>query len=330
VLLSLAGLSACGGDESDEPAGGLSDALDSVSAGPASERHFAWSDVAAIRRLAKLPDSSRDIDYAALRTWSFPLATGAPPVATAMPQLAERLRLDYLAAGRAVTIGVRPDVATRFDGVDGGAVQDALRSAGAREQRVGDHTALSVEVEGGEDGEVDFLAPALLALGDRAVAEGETVAFARDGAALPQVLGDEGEPLGDRPPFAAAAACLEDVVSADLYAGSLVGRTDAEIVAVGVRDGDAPLEVLCAIGDDGQAERAAQALRERFGLGATTPDTRQRVSTFATDVEVDTGDAADRSYARAVLTLRDDRPRGFLQRALAEGVVPYYLGARPR
>jgi hypothetical protein len=114
-------------------------------------------------------------------------------------------------------------------------------------------------------------------------------------------------------------------VAADLYRGSFLRSADAEVVAVGTRRTSEPVEVLCAVGDGDQADRAADALRKRLSLDSILPDTRQALGDIARETKIDTGEAEGRSYARAVLTLRDGRPRGFLQQSVARGTVAGFL-----
>ena len=104
----------------------------------------------------------------------------------------------------------------RLDGVDGAAMEDALRATDGRESKVGDHVAVTRERGGDDDSDgPDFLSPALLAYGKRGVADGETVVFSGDDASMLQALGEDGDPLGDRPAQGAAAECLGDVVSGE-------------------------------------------------------------------------------------------------------------------
>src|SRR4051794_2869677 len=128
-MIVAPGVAACGGDDPAQPSGGLADALDAVSAGPASEERFAWSDVAAIRKLGDLPASADELDFQKLRPWDYALGTGAPQLVTAMKPLAEELHVDLLAADRAITIGLPRKTAVRLDGVDGAAMEDALRAS---------------------------------------------------------------------------------------------------------------------------------------------------------------------------------------------------------
>jgi hypothetical protein len=80
------------------------------------------------------------------------------------------------------------------------------------------------------------------------------------------------------------------------------------------RRGPRPLQAV--LGDGDQAQVAADALREHLAPDAVTPDTNQHVSDLVAETEVDTGASGDEHDARAVLTLADGRPAGFLSQAL--------------
>ncbi|HEY8584439.1 MAG TPA: hypothetical protein VIL49_15885 [Capillimicrobium sp.] len=325
AVLAL-GAPACGGDDGggSEGSGALADALSAVSAGEQSEQRFSFTDVAAVRELAGAPATAQELELEQLGPWAAALGTGAPGLAEFVFALDEELRLDLVAADRTLSIGPGPVAAVRVDGTDGAAVADALRERGLEDAEAGGRETLA---RPGEPDLDDPLAPALLRLGARAAAEGETVVLAADDEALLAALGEAGEPLGDQPAFAAAAACLGDVVSAEIWAGPAIDVPDAETVAVGVRRGDAPTEVLCVVGDEGQAGQAGKALEERLTLEAPTPDTRQPLSALLEAIELDAGEAEDRSYARAVITPLDERPADFLQRSLAVGALAFYVGS---
>jgi hypothetical protein len=319
AILAMAG---CGGDDGGGGGGRLADALSSVSAGPAAGQAFLWSDVAAVREAGGFPDRMSDLEVGpAQRRWLIPLGTGAGRLMNVGVPAAEDLGIDVLSADQAITIGNPPQTAVRLDGVDAQAAHDGLVAhAGARPARLGDHDVLTR----GQEGEVDPADPlgaALIGIGNRMVAADETVALSGSDASLEAVLGDGGDTLADEPGYGAAADCLGDVLSAEIYPGRQAGA-DVDLVAIGVRGGDAPTEVLCAVGDDGQAG----ALRTHLAPDSVTPDTRQHVSDLVAQADVDTGEAGGDHYARALLTLAGDRPAGFLTQALQRRALAAYLG----
>lgn len=263
--LALAGLSACGDSGGGGSDAGLRDALDDVSAGPSSERYFAYTDVAAVRDAASTPEISSET----FRRWATPLSLGAP-------QLTQRRRpggVDVFSADRYLSVGAGGDTASRADGLDG------------------DTAALT---EGIED----------------ASSEDGTVAIATSPAALEEVLGDGDAPLGDREGYATSAACLGDVVAA---AVGPIPDGDHDLVAIGMRGGDDPVDVLCIIGDADQVARAADALGRAEQLAGAP---------------VETGDSDGRNWARVLRTPEDNEPLGFFYRGVFQAMLlPRWLGA---
>lgn len=283
ATIALGGLTACGGDQ-DSGGGGLSDALDSVSSGPASEQYFAFTDVAALREVTDLPRPGERVDDVreAMR-WSVPSTLGSPVLTQS-----SREGVDVYSADRLMTIGTGGDMATRVDGLDGDAAV-LTRTA---------------DISSADDG---------------------TVVLASSEETRDAMLGDGGDALGDRAEYAAAADCLGDVVAAALLPGKTAGG-DVQLVAIGVRGGDDPVEVLCAVGDGDQAERAADALRAHLDPDATEGVTRRRLADLIGDAQVDTGDGDGRDWARVVVTPKEDARLGFLiQAALVQRQLEEWL-----
>lgn len=325
LLLALATLvvTGCGGDDAGEQDvtrnEGLGAALEAVAAGPASEQRFGWTDVTAVRELTGTGDPGSD-DF---RRWSGALAAGAPELVLSFALLDDELDLDVLGADRAIAIGVAPDRAERLDGIDPVPVAEALREQGAEEDQASGVAVLRLSPDGFDP--ADPLARVALTLGEAVVAEDQTAVFAGSDAAALEVLGTGDETLADRPDHAAGADCLGDVVSAELLADEDLTSAVA-LVAIGVRAGDEPAEVLCAVGDDGQAEAAAESLRERLNPEATSLVTGAPLSEAIEAVEVETGESGGRAYARAVVTPHDDAPLEFLQQSLAQNQLELWLG----
>jgi hypothetical protein len=319
-------LAGCGGDGGDSGGGRLADALSSVSAGPAGEQAFLWTDVAAVRQAGDFSAHTGDMRLTpAQRPWLTPLGTGAPRLANAGVTVRDQLGIDLLSADQAITIGNAPESAVRLDGVDAAPAHDSLsKLPGAKAGQLGDRAIITR----GDERQVDLDGDAsqlLIGIGNRFYAKDGTVALSGTDAALQGVLGDGGDPLGDQPAYAAAADCLGDVVSAEIHPGRDAG-TEAALVAIGARGDATPTEVLCVVGDEDRADAAAQTLRKRMTPDAITPDTRQPLSDLVAGTDVSTGGSGDEHYARAVLTLADERPLGFLTQALQRRALVAYLG----
>jgi hypothetical protein len=264
-------LAACGDDDGGGGGGGggggLAGAMDAVGAGEASQAYFAYSDLAAIGEEAPLPRPGQPAG-AAFRRWSIPAAMGAP----ALVLDGARSPVDAFAAQRALTIGAPGDSASRLDGVEQKLDPGALEPLGRA----------------------------------TSFADG-TLVVATSDAALREAAGGDGASLGDSPAHAAAADCLGDVLAAALMPARGVGADErvAELIAVGVRGGKDPAEVLCVVGDAVQAAEAVPRLRSHL-----QPQDNDRVATL----DVDSGESDDRHWSSATITLKADEPLGYLYR----------------
>jgi hypothetical protein len=305
AALPLVGLAGCGGSDSSSR---LSDALDSVSSGSAGQRYFAWSDQAAIKDAGgDLPSGAFSND--AETRWLTPRSVGVQPLAAGRPEQQDRPDgYDVFRGDQATLLGLGSEgVAVRLDGVVAGPFRSVVSEPDAEQVAVGDHNAYRLD-DSAQRGLPDGIGYVLI--GE------DLVAMASDKTALTDVLGEGEAPLGNREGYAAAADCLGDVVSATVSPASGLGLTNAALVATGTRAGDTPTDVLCVVGDEGQASAAAETLRT--GLD---PDAGEGF----TGVEVDTGDSDGAHYARAVVTVPEIGPLGTMTKALADGRVRDWL-----
>jgi hypothetical protein len=328
VSIVVPAIAGCGGgdDGGDSGGGRLSDALSSVSAGAPADQAFLWTDVAAVRKAAGLPESIADFRPTKdQQRWLIPLGDGTGQLLQNGVPLAQQLKIDALAADQAVSIGEAPARAVRLDGVDAAAAHTALvDQAKMQPAKLGDRDILS----SGAQNQIDLNNEAtrtLVGIGNRVYAQDDTIALSGTDAGLAAVLGDGDAKLGDQDPYKAAADCLGDVVSAEIYPGKMAGA-DADLVAIGVRGGDSPTEVLCAVGDESRAKALTDSLKAKMTLDAVTMDTNQKLSTMVTKIDVDSGGSGDAQYARAVLTPVAGRPLGFLAQALQRRALTPYLG----
>jgi hypothetical protein len=283
ATIALCGLSACGDSDDGGTGGGLGGALDAVSAGPASQQTFAYTDVAALRDVTDLPRRGERVDREFMR-WNVPATIGAPALTQRVLTFEG---VDLFSADRFVTIGLGGDGATRIDGLEG-------------------DTA------------------ALTELMDASTAKDGTVVVAGEEAARDEVLGEGDAPLGDRAEYAAAADCLGDVLAAEIGPARQAGFPPdaAELVAVGIRGGDDPADVLCVVGDGDQVERADAALHAGLDPDAVSQATKRRISDEVADVEFATGDSDDRQWARVEVTPKADAPLGYLFRTVYQMQLP--------
>jgi hypothetical protein len=186
--------------------------------------------------------------------------------APALTQRGRRGELDVFSAERFLTVGAGGDNASRADGLEGDA---KMLTEG-------------VDASSSEDG---------------------TVAVGTSDQALDEVLGRGDAPLGDRDEYAAASGCLGDVVAA---AVASVPKGDYDLVAIGTRGGDDPVDVLCIVGDAAQASRAADALGQTEELDGD---------------EVTTGESGEQHWTRVVHATEEDEPLGFFYRSVFQALL---------
>ena len=258
-------------------------ALADVRDAPSTRAFVAFGDTKALKRLAGAPDRSPPTPPRLDPRWSGVLASG---FGVLQAGLGEPGAVDPLSADRALTAGLGAD-AVRLDGAG------VTRGTGGRLLRV-------------------------------RRTRGDAVVFARSPAAADLLLGGDGPSLADAKSFAALAACLGDVVAVEVY-GRLPSRQPNTVVALGVRrpggDDDPVREVLCAVGrDDAGADAEVAALRKGFAPDAAYADAPIRDA--VSDTEIGRADASGLPVARAVLTLRQGRPAGFLSQRLRTFDVP--------
>ena len=269
-------LSACGGgdDTSERPtaAGGLAAGIDGVDVVSGEEPlSFIWVDTARLRESAGVAD---DAEEAISDTrWRTPigLALGEPLGAQI---LATDFGFDPLTGDRTVEVGVPPDRAILYSGVD---------TDGAREAFTG-----SLGYEEGED----FLTngdegesvidpgnanPAISLLGmNRVGIEGDELAIGAYEPPVAAALGREGEPLRDVDGGAAMSDCLgSDALAAQVDDPEGLAADEVALQGVGVRapgEGDVVAEMVCAVGEPGESiDGAAACMDGSFNGGGVAP-----------------------------------------------------------
>jgi hypothetical protein len=317
---------------------GLPGALGAVTSGQASRELFAWTDIARVRQVAGLSEHVADLhDMSQVQNnWLTPLSIGATSISGGLliqetwGALQQRLGFDYLRGTRAISIGEPPRRAFRLDGVAAAPVAAALRRG--RVQTVGDargHTIFARRPEGKMDIEDPLTEAGILNVANRIAAAGRTVAMAAEDAQVTAVLGG-GRTLADEPEYQATADCLGDVVSAEIYPARLY-RLTSSVVAVGTRAGGQTLEwVACDVGvAPAEAGGLVAGLRKRLAPDAKTPDRRARIGDTVTLVGADSGQAAGRTWVRAVARPAGQGPGALFIDALTNASMGYYFGATP-
>lgn len=329
LALLTAGLSACGSSTggSGSTSGGLSDALDSVSAGPAGQAWFEYGDLATLRRIGALNPAGLQTHAKVIETrWNAVVGVGESAYSSSAAQFPETLGLNPFAATRAVTIGQPPNLATRLDGsFDVATINSKLAGYGAKPRTFGSTAGLSF----GPDNHVDVNSPLTTKLGlvnqlDQVVVAKDRFASSSNAASLQQVLGG-GSSLLHAPHYQDMANCLGDVVAAEIYAPKNDKRT--VLVGVGVRTpkdaGAGGIEVLCSVPASGQQGAVHAAYAKNLALSATNPVANEPNSQRMTEAKViDAG-----GLVQAVLTLRPATPVGLLFLGVEQDLPSYWDGS---
>lgn len=292
-------------------------AMASVSGTGPARQEFQYGDLARMRELGFVHPHGRPLLDP---QWQRTVGYGLGHLAAAAPALPKAVGLDPFTADQAVAIGTPPNTAVRIDGgVDADAVMAKLKALGAEPRTFGHTDGLTL----GKDNEIDVHDPltgyGLLGDLNQVVLTDGDMVTSRNGATLQKALG--GDPsLLDTDGYRDLADCLGDAIAADIVAAPGDDET-AMVYATGVRDPSSRTatdrEVLCMLPRPGRGNALKAALTAHLGLHTIDPNTREPLSHYASESQVDTvGDAV-----RVVLTMRPDGPRGYLFLALQQGAV---------
>ncbi len=310
-------------------------ALGAVSDSPTARTYFEWSDLRAIRQLARAPDNARAFAHATPdQRWLRIFGVGTNGLAGMEPAITSKTGIDIFAADSAVGIGQAPNSAMRIfgPGIDAATITQSLTALGAKHQAADGRAFLAM----GPERSINVNSP-LAALGivnelDRAVAQGDTFAAGSALAPVIAVLGG-GRSLAADPAYSAAAGCLGDVVAAAIAPpASLNASTPAQLLAVGVRrppDASAPVvEVLCAIDPPG-GNTHSQAARLQATLSGSSriPGNTQRMNSVVGSRTVGAMQQGSLPVVRAIITLQPNQPAGFLYQLLLRGKLGALIGS---
>lgn len=268
------------------------------------------------------------------RRWLPATAWGFGELAPAAAGLPGATGVAPLAADRAITIGVAPGQAFRFDG--GGeesVVRSKLAGLGAAPRRIGGHDGLSFA----PGADVSPLRPPVPVSGvtnqfNQVVVTGSTVAAAPDTGPLAAVLGGE-RSLAESGDHAAVGACLGDVAAATVTASRDSG--EVTLYGVGLRRpaslGDRPVNVICVL----PRPASVASVRKVFGTRLTTTATSRggggggeggegrAFGEFAGEIAHDEVRRGDRTVLRATLALTATPSVLFAAQLLQRGELPF-------
>lgn len=314
IVAAFAGAIGC--DDSspgpDEPPTGFERALERVGEGiSATGTGFGWIDLGRASRAGQL---------------ALALGPGLEDLLRRPARLSS-VGIDIADARDATSVAASYAYGVRLDGARADRLARLLRAAGATTDSAGEWTNFDL----GEEWEAPLEGP-LAPLEDYAA----RVAIAPDAVILSRVarvreaLQDTGASPLEVPMNRLAAECLGDVDSARTLLGSFTHNPFAspELIAVGVRRGDPPHEVLCALGQEPEQARAwERSLVASFAPSASEPLTGEPISRSVAAADVDGFERDGLGAARAELELASGEPPGFLYGALVRGSVLPYVGA---
>lgn len=338
VLPFAAGLAAalggCGGDDDTSgeasTTGGLAAGIDGVNIastdGPLS---FTWVDTARLRESAGVAgDAEEAVSDARWRT-PIGLALGDP----LGPQiLATDFGFDPLAGERTVQVGVPPDRATLYSGVDTDGASDAFTGPLGYEDE-GEFLANGGEGEvvfdpGNENPSVNLIDL------NRVGIEGDDLAVGGFEAPVAAALGRGGEPLNDVAGVAAMADCLgPDAIVAQVDDPEDRAAEEVGLQGVGVQapgEGDVVTEMVCAVGEPGASlDDVAACMEGSFSKGGVDPANDLPYEDELGKAEISDGASGGSEWVRATFETVAKDPVGHVSQIAARGNLSGPLGGAP-
>jgi hypothetical protein len=316
LVLALAG---CGGDESgapEAPPSGFERALATIGEGVSpSGSGFGWLD---LKRLGK--EGSAKTSRLALA-----LGPGADDLLARPAEAKRALGADPRDASEAVSISGSYTLGVRLDGVPGGPLARRLRTAGAKEGRIGGWRTF--DLGGWSESQVRGPLAALGPYASRVATRRDAVILTRFAPARDALTGRGTSPLED-PAVTLAAACLGAGEAARTMPAAFTHNkaTSPDLLAVGMAA--AGTETICAIdGSEDEAARRAESMRAALEPRARDPITGERLGELVADVRVDAWEGEGGSAARATLRPAPGAPGAFVFGALVRGSLLTYTGS---
>ncbi len=302
ALTALLVLTGCG----QNAGGGLKDAMAAVSGEGPAAAYFEYGEPAWWRDLGVKPGADQ------ARRWLPASVSGLGSLATAAAALPEATGMTPTAGTRAISIGVPPQQAFRFDGdVDAETVRKKLAALGAKPREMGGHDGLSFS----PGAEIDLsraIVPGVTNQLNQVVVTDSLVATASAPDPLTSVLGGE-TTLADKPAYAAMATCLGDVAAATIMTPPSGTVT---LYGVGLRRPadlkDRPVNVICVL----PAAPATADVERALTTHLTPTGTYGK---HASEIAHDRVSSDDHTVLRAVLTLNDTTNALFANQMLVRG-----------
>ncbi|MEV4287062.1 lipoprotein [Nonomuraea bangladeshensis] len=309
ALTALLALTGCGQNSGE---GGLKEAMAAVSGEGPAAAYFEYGEPAWWRDLGVKAGSAE------ARRWLPASVSGLGSFASAAAALPEATGMTPTAGTRAISIGVPPHQAFRFDGeVDADAVRKKLTAHGAKPREMGGHEGLSFS----PGDEIDLsrtIVPGVTNQLNQVVVTDSLVATASSPDPLTAVLGGD-TTLADKPAYAAMASCLGDVAAATITTSPSETVT---LYGVGLRRpaglNDRPVNVICVLPSASAATDVERALTTRLVPTGTMGD-GGTYGKHAPEIAHDRVSSDDHTVLRAVLTLNDTANAMFANQLLVRG-----------
>ena len=265
------GASAASGSGGSAAPGGdsLTSALAHVADSANNRGQVSYDDTSALVRLTgPTPDYSKD--FGVLLGW------GASSITPMISQLSDDTGIELLKENFAISAGEPPATLTLLDGgQDASLVTSRMTRLGWKQDGA---TLVGQALSSGSPGDASSYSLSM----HNVRASGADVAFGGFGANLAQIGSPSGPTLASDPLVSAVAACLGDVVAAQINVGTPSGATVPDAIAVGVRtpasNTATPQAVTCtAWPTQAAATRYASAVRTALASG-TSAETKQPYS----------------------------------------------------
>ncbi|MGA4990562.1 lipoprotein [Nonomuraea bangladeshensis] len=309
ALTALLALTGCGQNGGE---GGLKEAMAAVSGEGPAAAYFEYGEPAWWRDLGVKAGAAE------ARRWLPASVSGLGSFASAAAALPEATGMTPTAGTRAISIGVPPQQAFRFDGeVDADAVRKKLTAHGAKPRDMGGHEGLSFS-PGDEIDLARTIVPGVTNQLNQVVVTDSLVATASSPDPLTAVLGGD-TTLADKPAYAAMASCLGDVAAATITTSPSETVT---LYGVGLRRpadlNDRPVNVICVLPSASAATEVERALTTRLVPTGTMGD-GGTYGKHAAQIAHDRVSSDDHTVLRAVLTLNDTTNVMFANQMLVRG-----------
>jgi hypothetical protein len=283
ALIAVAGLgvAACAGGGSAGGSSSLKDAMGQVQNGPIARSFFAWADQKALRKLTGISSVGDTSNKKKVKPrWSRLATAGLPDAGRLEPQFTDTTGIDPFSGDRTMTVGVAPEEAGRVDGAAISTVKKKFQALGAQAVTAGGRIRMELAPDDQVDSNDSRLAGDVYLALNRVVIKGSSLAFGLATGPVDAVLGG-GPALSDDADEGAIAACLGDVVAAEILMPPPGAAAGVSRVGVGVRRPgaitDSVQEVLCETAGRQQLAPLAATITSRVQQGAPLPGTGLQV-----------------------------------------------------